>query len=287
MGPTNPQRKVDRTPDKTDNKRQKLSSSPAPGKHVNTGDTGVKGHTAMAASMNINTRQAARSLSSSLNDEQPPQWFVQYFDQFESRFEQRIGNIITTKFEELNAKLVEHDEMIKGVNHDVEILRSELKKLSDDNESLVSKLDDIENRARRNNIVLFGVPEVESENVLQTVSDIFQAADLDINKLGVERCHRTPTFKRPDQTKPRIIHIAFSSYTTRETVRKACLAKFKDNEYHGKRIFVGEDFSKRVQKLRKSKMATFKKLQREGKRPFFRLSCINKYRVDGKVFSAD
>ena len=181
MGPTNPQRKVDRTPDKTDNKRQKLSLSPAPGKHVNTGDTGVKCHTAMAASMNINTRQAARSLSSSLNDEQPPQWFVQYFDQFESRFEQRIGNIITTKFEELNAKLVEHDEMIKDVNYDVEILRSELKKwkkLSDDNESLVSKLDDIENRARRNNIVLFGVLEVESENVPQTVSDIFQAADL-------------------------------------------------------------------------------------------------------------
>ena len=124
-----------------------------------------------------------------LNDEQPPQWFVQYFDQFESRFEQRIGNITYyyIKFEELNAELVEHNEIIKGVNHDVEILRSELKKISDDNESLVSKLDDIENRARRNNIVLFGVPEVESENVLQTVSDIFQAAELDINELGVER----------------------------------------------------------------------------------------------------
>ena len=50
---------------------------------------------------------------------------------------------------------------------------------------------------------------------------------------SIERCHRTPTTKgsrqgsESERVKPRIIHIAFSSYVAKEEVRRACIAKLK------------------------------------------------------------
>ena len=103
----------------------------------------------------------------------------------------------------------------------------------------------------------------------------------------IERCHRTPTFippqsesqahrspssqhVQPDKsTKPRMIHVCFSSFAAREKVRQECIQKFKAAQFKGKKLFVSEDFSKRVVNLRKEKSEAFKRLKTEGKKPFF------------------
>ena len=65
------------------------------------------------------------------------------------------------------------------------------------------------------------------------------------------------------------MQVAFSTYIAKEFVRKACIAKFKENNFQGHNIYVSEDFSKRVAEMRKSKLDQLKKLRNEGKRPFF------------------
>ena len=59
---------------------------------------------------------------------------------------------------------------------------------------------------------------------------------------------------------------------------------FKEAEYHGKKLFVAEDFSQRIMRQRKEKMDHFKQLKTEGKRPFFLYPAKLAYRqASGKL----
>ena len=52
-------------------------------------------------------------------------------------------------------------------------------------------------------------------------------------------------------------------------MRTACVKKFQAEKFHGQKLFIADDFSKRIRSLRKNKMEDFKKLRLEGKKPFF------------------
>lgn len=172
-------------------------------------------------------------------------------------------------------------------------LKSELKTVREENKNLSQKVDDLENRSRRNNLVFYGIPAklgLGPENCIETLSGIlrdFVGLNEDDVKI-IERCHRTPTHKTTtDNSKPHIIHVAFSSFVAKQKVRKACIDKFKTEEYRGGKIYVSDDFSRRIQ-LPKNKMETFKKLQKENKKPFFVYPDVFKYRLsNGKVVNAD
>ena len=53
--------------------------------------------------------------------------------------------------------------------------------------------------------------------------------------------------------------------------RSACIQKFKnkDAKFYGKKLFVPEDFSKRVMLQRKENIDVFKRLKEERRKPFF------------------
>ena len=83
--------------------------------------------------------------------------------------------------------------------------------------------------------------------------------------------HRTPTVLAADPKAarpPRILHVAFSTYVAKEFVRNACITKFKENTFQGHKIYVSEDFSKRVAEQRKGKLDQLKELRKEGKKPY-------------------
>ena len=165
-------------------------------------------------------------------------------------------------------------------------MKNDVKSLQKENNDLKAKIDDIENRSRRSNLVFYGIPEHKEgrEDCFKTMNELLQGfVGIDINPEHIDRCHRTPTHRTPDQSKPRMIHVAFSSFQTREIVRKACIQKFKDNLLDGRKAYVSEDFSRRVQLLRKAKMADFKRLQEQGKKPFYVYPDTIKYKEDGKV----
>ena len=227
-----------------------------------------------------------------LHSDEPPKWFASFFSQFESRLDDRIKGIeslLDRKLGEVCDKLREHDFEIGGLKDSV----SQLKK---ENETLCRQLDELENRSRRKNIVLFGLPEAEKEDCLKTVSEFLQFAGVSTaDTSAIERCHRTPTWPSPDQkvtqTHPRRIHVGFATFVVKERVRRSCIQKLKESrsEYQGKKIFVAEDFSKRIIQLRKKKQEKFQSLKREGKKPFFAYPDKLRYRdpVTGRVVSAD
>jgi len=218
MGPKNPQRKEERTPVKSVAKKPKLGDGECSAQPPSQRDTDMKeveGQLHMASS---DVNKSRRSLDLSDSSQQPPQWFADFFQAFEARLEQRMENVVTLKFEQVLARINEHEDKLIGVDFEIKTLQSEVKKLVDEKEGLVMKLDELENRGRRNNLVFFGVPErQDKEDTLATVSDIinnFVGLDDFSCDTQIERCHRTPTFKplgNPNP-KPRIIHVAFTTF---------------------------------------------------------------------------
>ena len=122
---------------------------------------------------------------------------------------------------------------------------------------LAIKVDDLSNRLRRNNLVLFHVPEGSEEeyddcgdfvhDFVETHMGIQNAAAMEF-----ERVHRTPIARSRYSGKgPRPIHVAFFRFGDKQTILKAAAKSLKDNPYKGANIFVSEDFTPALQKKRK------------------------------------
>ena len=255
----------------------KSPSNPAAKKSkVSDGDSGVVERTgAESAGMaDVNVAAPGSSAKRSLNlsdTDEPPSWLIQFFEKFATRLEKRMETVISNKLFELTSKVEAQEEKLTACVIELTGLAQEVKKLKEDKENLVCKLDDLENRSRRNNLVFYGVPEEKTDTsaVIKEVLEDF--VGLPSGDYNIERCHRTPTVNRgnPELDKPRMIHVCFTTYSAKEKVRKACIQKFRSAQFKEKKLFVSEDFSKRILALRKNKMDAFKKLRSEGKKPFF------------------
>ena len=226
----------------------------------------------------VNNQGATAARSLSFDEDTPPTWFLCFFDDFETRMQ-----------ELLSTKLKEHEEQIECVRFDLEQAKGKIKALEDNTQKLIDKLEDLENRSRRNNVILHGVPETDNEDCRETVTGLltnFVGLNEQYVKTVMQRVHRTPTTRarvhasaaESGRPKPRIIHIALSSFQDKITVFKACVNKFKQDSYQNYKLFISDDLSKGVQQKRKAKMETFIKLKKEGKRPFFVYPDIVKYR---------
>ena len=231
--------------------------------------------------VNADAAGARRSLDSEF-DSQPPLWFKTYMEDFKSNLDKLVSK-----------KLKEQDEKIESIQFDMRSACVNIANFEMYTKSLESKTDDLENRSRRNNLVLYGVPESQSgsENCKEMVTSLltdFVGIDGDLVKNSLQRCHRTPTYLSQAQStdrnaKPRMIHLNLASFLDKEQVRKACIAKFKQDTFHGKKIYVAEDLSKKVQLERKAKLDVFKKLQKEGQKPFFAYPAVIRYRTPNGV----
>jgi len=218
----------------------------------------------MATDVNNMNDNARRQLL--LADDSPPQWFKT----FDASLEQRFDIIIGKKLEPVNDLLNEHDEKIKALQIDAASVKKKVATMEKAYKAIEAKLDDLENRSRRNNLVIYGMPETEGrEDCNKVLSDLLHFAAVDDEIPSIERCHRTPTQKSPENDKPRMIHVAFRSFRSKEKVRKACLAKLKNNQFKQAKLFVTDDLSKKIQEQRRNKMGQFKELKANGKKPFF------------------
>lgn len=128
----------------------------------------------------------------------------------------------------------------------LELQLSEMQKECDKmKKEFEQKLDSQEQYSRRNNIRIFGVAEVEKENIEDTILKVFNVdMKLNINPSHIDRCHRVG-FKQGDN--PRAIIVKFTSY------------KYKQLLYQNKRLLKGskliikEDLTKvRVKEYRKA-----------------------------------
>lgn len=117
---------------------------------------------------------------------------------------------------------------------------------------------DVEDRSRRNNLILFGIPECTEETTASLTDTV--VTDLFMNTLGVqvssvERIHR---FGRKRLNKPRPIILKLIDYREKVNVLKNC-SKLK-----GKKISISEDFSATTRSIGKKLWDSTAEIRKEG-----------------------
>ena len=145
------------------------------------------------------------------------------------------------------------------VNEEVEDLKQSLKDKADLSKvaELTKKVDDLENRSKRNNVVFWNIPEgAENDSTCEElVSDILA------NHMGLERdieimrAHRTTIQNRPRSRNgaqlSRPIHVALLRYTDKPFILRNAATKLKDNPFQDAKFFISDDVSKAVRDERK------------------------------------
>lgn len=122
---------------------------------------------------------------------------------------------------------------------------------------LESKLDDLENRSRRCNLIFYGIEDTEEretyESAEQRVLDLCKSV-LSVDDVHIERAHRLGIF-RPGNCRPIIVN--FATYKGKECV----LTNAK--KLKGSPISISEDFSEPIRMKRKQLWEYAKKVRKD------------------------
>lgn len=126
---------------------------------------------------------------------------------------------------------------------------------------VAAKLDDIENRMRRNNIGVYGIKEdSEGKEMIPFIKDFLKSA-LKLPEgtdICIERAHRA-TVPKPTSP-PRSIIVRFLDSNVKQLVLQSAW-KQRDVEFRGNNIFFDQDYSTEVQRKRKQVREVIKKLK--------------------------
>lgn len=164
-----------------------------------------------------------------------------------------------------------------AVTESVNEVKSNISKTSG---QLVEVVDDINNRMRRNNLIIKGLPEGDHEGYTETeqvVRDLF-ANHLKITAGDIERAHRfgqrRPGFQRP-------IIVKFLNFKSK---MDALRNSYKLKNLETPKVWLEEDFSPSVQFARK-KLRDFARSNRTDNARFS--VRFNKLHLQGKVYQFD
>lgn len=128
---------------------------------------------------------------------------------------------------------------------------------------LTARLDDMENRLRRNNIRVYGIPEgAEGKEMIPFITNLFKSnlkLQEDMN-ICLERAHRAITPKPKPTAPPRSIIVRFLDFKVKQTVLQQAWAQ-RDVEFQGKKVYFDQDYSQDVQRKRKQVREVIKKLR--------------------------
>lgn len=153
----------------------------------------------------------------------------------------------------INERVQAAEERISAVEDQIPHITKELKRGTQQIAFLLNKVDDLENRLRRNNIRLVGVPE-KSEGkdpvaffeswLLDTVGK-----DLLSAHFSIERAHRVPLRPPPPGAPPRPILIKMLHFRDRDIALRRAREK-GDMTTNGARVLLYPDFSGEIQRQR-------------------------------------
>lgn len=160
---------------------------------------------------------------------------------------------------------------------EVDHMKSTIQKLETTVSHLLIKTDELENRSRRNNLVIYSIKEdgkeTEAELTDKIIKDIFSER-LGITINGIERCHRIG--RKSDRNRPAIIKL--QDYREKTAILKAC-PKLKGSEFS-----VSEDYSKRIRDVRKKLWESASQEKTNGAKVKL---VFDKLSIDGDMFGWD
>lgn len=203
---------------------------------------------------------------------------------------------IQSEFKTLKSAMVEINESVEFMEKEVVELKEVMKckatreefeglgsKLASFEESTQKRLDDLENRSRRQNLIIFGVSESNNESCETIVKEDILHGLMGFTNINLERVHRTPGGPRnPSQEKPRPIHVRFRDLSDRDKILQAAPGKLKDTPYRGAKIFISDDVCPAIRNARKALRAKLPEVrQGAGVRYASVQACIVMVKTDG------
>lgn len=154
---------------------------------------------------------------------------------------------IQTALDECTEKLGEHEEGLNNLDKRLEVMETCFADLSNQYKKLLLKTDDLENRGRRCNLRILGVPEgAEQGNPTKFVADLLHVVLGGPGGLEqapiLDRAHRAAVALPTEGGRPRPFIVRIHYYQEKERIQR--LARQKGRlEFQGKQIFIFPDYS--------------------------------------------
>ena len=189
-----------------------------------------------------------------------------------------MSHEMNQRFDTMNNQFDSLNDSVTGLRQDVTQLAEEVECVKNENEQLrfenrdltrrleeaENKLDDLEGRSKRNNLIFSGLKkrtgtEYESwDDCEKLVKDVIKDQLKIDDDMQFDRVHRLGK----DPNSP--IVARFTSFKDKERVLRE-KRKLRESE-NGKSVFVGEDFSKGVREIRRKLVPFLKKAKSEKKK---------------------
>nr|XP_037273750.1 uncharacterized protein LOC119165772 [Rhipicephalus microplus] len=187
---------------------------------------------------------------------------VKEFTASNERFQKEVTNKLkdihttVTDLKRRLSKIEERLESVDNLSESVKAVGSVVQESQEQLKTIEQKqthqanlvVDDLNNRMRRNNLVFKGVPEQAAEKWSDTEKLIheFVTENLGIQPGEIERAHRVGQ-RKPDRTRP--VVVKFLNFKDKSNILKNA---FKLKDLATPRVWIEEDFSPRVQLIRKT-----------------------------------
>ncbi|CAL1574303.1 unnamed protein product [Knipowitschia caucasica] len=174
------------------------------------------------------------------------------------------------------------DSMAESERWDIGV-KNTLIQLLQSQRALQDKVSDLEGRARRNNIRLYGVPEgSEGTSLVAFIDNLIKSelggdAPMDRN-FGIEGAHRALGPKPPASAPPRSIIVRFLSFSIKETILHAAWKKTVRIQ-----VYFDHDYALEVQKRRKEYIPIKRALKEKGIRFQTPLTKMRVFYTSGSV----
>lgn len=179
-----------------------------------------------------------------------------------TRMETKLTDI-ATRTDELEQRMNEAEIRVSALEDSGAKRERMLSYLLRREANLANKCDDMENRLRRNNIRLYGIPEgSEKDNMVDFVKHFLRNSLKlqDETDIRVERAHRALGPKPNGTAPPRSIIVRFLDFQVKQSVLQQAWSQ-RNVQFEGSTIYFDQDYSFEVQRKRKRVREVIKRLK--------------------------
>ena len=176
-------------------------------------------------------------------------------------------DVLCVKLQQLESKAANLSGEINNLKQGLEFTNKEVETVKDTLSNKVDsarvallerKLDDLENRSKRNNIVIWNIPEgAEKDSSCQVIVSNILSHHMQLEgDLEIMRAHRT-NIRRQSTTVgtasplPRPVHVYLLRYTDKQYILRNAASALKDNPFLEANLYISDDVSKKVRDDRK------------------------------------
>lgn len=174
-----------------------------------------------------------------------------------------------TQLSQLTNTVATTEHRVGEAFQDISELKSRYETLQKSHLQLSNKVDDLENRSRRCNLRIIGIPEAVKGPALfqflqSTLPDLLSVTD-ECAGMVIERAHRLGPVRPEPNSRPRVVIFKTLSFVHKESLWLA-YRRLKDLKWDGNRLFVFQDYSAEVTRARKEFTGLCSRLVKENKK---------------------